>query len=175
VAWGQAAFLAGLAVCAALSPHVVARRSEVGISNFGVQWRTVVPYSIAFVASVTGLGRAARRVRPPYAGVFAACAALYGAALVTTYPYHLDAALKDLHDAVGVAVFVVSAAVGVLALRLEGRLAPVVAVHLAGFVVGAVTFAGVWHLLLVAQLATGAAFSAEAVVLAARTDRRAAR
>lgn len=171
VAWGQAVFFAGLLVCVAIDPHLVLKRREVGISNFGVHWSTVVPYSVAFAGATAGLARAARLVRRPYAAAFAASAACFAAALVTTYPYHLDVALKDLHDAAGIATLAVTFALGLVALGRAPVLAPVVAAHVVGMVVGALTLVGTWHLLFLAQVLTSAAFSVEAVVLAGRTGR----
>ncbi|HQU25950.1 MAG TPA: hypothetical protein PLS29_02845 [Acidimicrobiales bacterium] len=168
VAWGQSVFVGGLLACVALAPHLVLKASEVGVSNFGVHATTVVPYGVAFVGSVVGLARASRHVRRPYGEAFAACAVCYGAALVTTYPYHLDTGLKDLHDATGIATMVVSFGLGVVALARERRLAPVLAAHLAGLAVGTVTLVGAWHLLFAAQVSTSVAFSVEATVLAQR-------
>ena len=168
VVWGQSVFVGGLLACVALAPGLVLKAREVGVSNFGVHATTVVPYSVAFVGSVAGLARASLRVRRPYAGVFVACAVCYGAALVTTYSYHLDAGLKDLHDAAGIATMVVSFGLGVVALAREARLAPVLAAHLAGLAVGALTLVGAWHLLFTAQVSTSVAFGVEAAVLAQR-------
>ena len=168
VVGGQSVFVGGLVACVALSPRLVLKAREVGVSNFGVHAATVVPYSVAFAGSVVGLARAARHVRRPYAGAFVACALCYAAALVTTFPYHLDTGLKDLHDATGILTMVVSFALGVAALARERRLAAVLALHVAGLAVGAVTLVGAWHLLLLAQVSTSVAFSVEAVVLAQR-------
>ncbi len=168
VVGGQSVFVGGLVACVALSPHLVLKASEVGVSNFGVHATTVVPYSVAFVGSVIGLARAALRVHRPYAGAFVACALCYGAALVTTFPYHVDPGLKDLHDATGIVTMVVSFALGVVALAHERRLAPVLALHLGGLAVGLLTLIGAWHLLFLAQVATSVAFSVEATVLAQR-------
>ncbi len=170
VAGGQSVFVGGLLLCVALDPHLVLKASEVGVSNFGVHATTVVPYSAAFVGSVIGLARASLHVRRPYAGAFVACALCYGAALVTTYPYHLDAGLTELHDATGIVTMVASFGLGALALARERRLAPVVALHLAGLAVGAMTLVGAWHLLFLAQVSTSVAFSVEAVVLAQRVS-----
>ncbi len=170
VAGGQSVFFGSLLVCVALAPHLVLKDREVGVSNFGVHAATVVPYSVALVGSVVGLARAAARVRCPYARGYVACALCYGAALVTTYPYHLDSGLRILHDATGIVTLVVSFALGVAALARERRLAPVFALHLAGLAVGAVTLVGAWHLLLLAQVSTSVAFSVEAAVLAQRVS-----
>lgn len=166
VAAGQSVFFAGLLVCVALAPHLVLKAHEVGVSNFGVHATTVVPYSVAFVGTVVGLARAARHVRRPYSGAYLACALCYLAALVTTYPYHLDAALRVLHDTTAIVTLVVSFALGVAALACERRLAPVLALHLLGLALGAATLVGAWHLLLLAQVSTSVAFSVEAAVLA---------
>ncbi|HET8990225.1 MAG TPA: hypothetical protein VFN59_03890 [Acidimicrobiales bacterium] len=170
VATGQSVFFAGLLVCVALAPHLVLKAHEVGVSNFGIHAATVVPYSVAFTGSVVGLARAARHVRRPYAGAFLACAFCYLAALVTTYPYHLDAGLRVLHDATAIVTLVVSFALGLAALARERRLAPVLAVHLAGLALGAGTLDGAWHLLLLAEVSTSVAFSLEAAVLAQRVS-----
>lgn len=170
---GQVAFFTFTALCVALHPGFVLKANEGGISNYGIHLKTVIPYSLAFATPSVMSLRAARRLHVtegaafPLRGALRLYAALLVTTLVTTYPYSLNDALKDLHDAVGVAVVVFEMVTGALIVRALHRGRAVLAVEFAGFVVGAITFVGAWHLLFVAQIVTGVAF---AVILVTATQ-----
>ncbi len=172
VAAGQVAFAVFIAVCVALHPGFVLKSNEGGISNYGVHARTVVPYTLALgLASATSL-RASRSVRVRDGRsrrlrlILRAYAALVALTLVSTYPYALDVALKDVHDGVGVCVFVFELVTAAVMVRALGRRRGWLLVLVAGFVVGAVTFVGAAHLLFVAQVVTSVAY---AVILVSAT------
>lgn len=172
VAIGQVAFAAFIALCVALHPGFVLKANEGGISNYGVHAKTLVPYTLALgLASLFSLRGArsirvrdgrSRRVRL----VLNAYGALMALTLVTTYPYTLDVALKDLHDGVGAVVFAFELVTAAAMVRSLGRRRGVFLVQLAGFVVGAVTFVGDAHLLFAAQVVSGVAY---AVILVSAT------
>lgn len=167
VARGQLVFLAGVAICVALHPGVVLKSDEGGLSNYGVHLRTVVPYTVAFLAPSLASARgahvvdrddvSARRLRRVLRGY----AVLLVATLLSTYPYQINATWKDIHVAVGVVLFVFEllATASVVRTLRGGRVVAAASAVVIGFVLAALTFVGAIHLLFVAQVVTGGAFA----------------
>lgn len=164
---GQLGFAAMLATCVGILPGIAFKRSEVGISNYGVHAPTVVPYTLAFVATVAGSFGARRalaltdRARVLRA-MLAAYAVAMSAVLISTYPYTLDRALRDVHVLIGAVAYVVIVVATVIFIR-EGQRRTTFAVSClavtAGTVISAVTIVGTWHLLFIGQVVTFIGFS----------------
>jgi hypothetical protein len=92
-----------LLVCLILQPHYLFERNEGGMSNFGVHWPTVVPYSLAFWSCGLLILLAARhlpnRVKS-YRSVRSVLVLLGAFAIITvltTYPYKLNDFFDNLH------------------------------------------------------------------------------
>jgi hypothetical protein len=143
VAAGQVTFALLIGLCVALHPGFVLKVDEGGMSNYGIHVKTALPYTVALLAPVLlTLDVARQAVATSMAAKrFVSLLRLYSGllflTLVTTYPYPLNVGLKDLHIAVGVALFI----------------------QYAGLVLAALTFFGVLHVLFLSQLVTGIAFA----------------
>lgn len=156
-----------LAICVGILPGIAFKRSEVGISNYGIHAPTVVPYTLAFIATVAG-SFGARHALAPTVGarvlrvMLAAYAVAMSAVLISTYPYSLDRALRYVHVLIGAVAYVVIVVATVVFMRVGQRrttLAVSCLAVAAGTVISAVTIVGVWHLLFVGQVVTFIGFS----------------
>jgi hypothetical protein len=172
----QAALCGSIGVCVLIDPTTVLGADEGGVSNFGVHAATVVPYSLGFVlgaallaASGRILGRATG-VRAVAGRGFEVVAGLLAAVLVSTYPYRLDVAWRDVHLAAAAGLFVAEAVLLVwLVSTVSSRrwhLVPA-AVWLTGFVVAAATSLGVGHLLFAGQAVATGGFAVTAAAVTA--------
>ena len=165
VAIGQFGFALFIAICVALHPGIVLKANEGGLSNYGVHAKTVVPYTLA-LALAAGFSLQAARTLHAQATPSRRLERLlttYGAlvllTLVTTYAYTLNTALKDLHLGVGVVITVFEF---VASLWMYGELRSlrlVVVIELCGFLLAALTFFGVLHVLFLTQLLVGGSFA----------------
>jgi len=164
VALGQIGFAVGIAVCVALSPHLVLHSNEGGISNFGVHAKTVAPYTVALALPGLLTYRASRLVgsHSPAHGlrnVLAVYSGLILLTLLTTYTYKIDSPLKVVHVGVGVLLTVFEMGAALWMCRETHALYGVAVVQCVGFVLAALTIVGVLHLLFVTQLMVGVAFA----------------
>jgi hypothetical protein len=159
VAASQASFIALLGVCVTVLPGLVLKRNEGGVSNYGVHWATVVPYSLAYVTDAGLLARAARRLDSPESQdlrrvVEGLCVVLV-ATLVTTYGYTSATVLRDLHFVVGaVLILYQCASVGWLWGRTRRGLAATLGVLTTwcGLALCVLATLAVWHVLFVGQM-----------------------
>jgi len=165
--WSQLALFGFLGVCILLMPHFLLEHNEGGVSNYGVNVRTVVPYSLAFLLCAGAVLQAARsipssgRVLAHLRSVLYAYVGLLLLVLVTTYPYKLNATLTDLHDLSAILSFWFEAIVSgwlFLAGRRDVAAAGLLAAQVVGFGLGFTTFVGAVHLLFIAQMVSGLAF-----------------
>ncbi|HVA71022.1 MAG TPA: hypothetical protein VNF08_06840 [Acidimicrobiales bacterium] len=165
VAWSQIGFAFFLAICVALHPGLVLKVNEGGMSNYGVHAKTAVPYTLALVSAAgltywaarlipvtTSLARQFRTLLHTYSGLILLT-------LVTTYGYTLNAPLKYVHVAVGVATIVFESVASIWLYRTVRRLGAVLFVQLLGLVLAALTFFGALHVLFLSQILTGGAFA----------------
>lgn len=165
VALGQVGLAVLIAACVALRPGLVLRANEGGISNFGVHATTVVFYSLALGLPAVFSALAARRLGDTHDRVhqlrttLLCYSALITLTLVSTYPYRLDAALTDLHDALGIILTVFESLVSVWMCHVLGRFRLVLAAQLAGLLLGGLTMIGVLHLLFVSEMISGFAYA----------------
>ena len=176
VAASQVCFVALLGVCVALKPGLVIKRNEGGVSNYGVHWETVIPYTMAYALDAGLLARAARLLdRPAMATlrlVLRVLSVLLIATLVTTYGYTSALALKDIHFVVGSILILFEGASAPWLWRLSRRgVAAIagVAATVAGLVLCALATLGAWHVLFAGQVLVIAGY-APLLVGATRTD-----
>jgi hypothetical protein len=165
---GQIALGCLLALCVALDPSPVLAANEGGVSNFGVRAVTVVPYTVAFASSASGLWLAGRALGPGEPRIARLGRSLqwvgvaFALVLVSTYPYKLDDALNKLHLALAVLLFVGELVV-VYEVELVSRRSALrlllCSLWAAGFVLGAVTLVGALHVLFVAQITMEVGFA----------------
>jgi hypothetical protein len=172
----QLALALGLAVCIPLMPHFLFSSPMGGISNFGVQARTVAPYTAGMVLSAWLLLKASAQLaltdNDRLAMLCRITSALLLLNLLSTYPYRVAPAWELVHSlcAILLAVAELIGAVTLAGLLLRDRPGyTVMAVAVAAFVVMALTQFGVLHVLFVAEVTTGVAFA----ILLVRAVRRA--
>jgi hypothetical protein len=110
---GQTLFFSFMAVCCFLLFN--GKVLDYGISTFGTHSVTLVPYYLAFACAGWSIHRACQALKQT-AGLKWLRRALYLMAIamvgVAAIPYSLSAAMKALHDASAVIVFVVELAIG---------------------------------------------------------------
>lgn len=153
-----------LLLCLVLMPHFLFEKNEGGFSNYGVYMRTILPFSLAFLIGGLYLHFAARALpsstsrRAMLAGILDTTCLLLLLVLLTTYPYQINAAFDDLHNAAAVLLFVTELIAGTwLSLQLvRDRVNfALLGVEAAGFTLSALTFGGLLHILFLAQIITG--------------------
>lgn len=175
--WSQLALVGFIGVCTLLMPHFLLEHNEGGVSNYGVNARTIVPYSLAFLLCAGLVLQAARSIRPPAPGrvllhlrfVLHAYAGLMLLVLATTYPYKLNATLTDLHDLTAILSFwFETIASGWLFLAgVRGiTTASLLAAQVVGFGLSLATLVGAIHLLFIAQMVSGLAFGLLLIITA---------
>lgn len=165
VARSQVAFAFFIAVCVALHPGVVLKSNEGGLSNYGVHLKTVIPYTLALALASLLSYRAtrslhtARRETRHFKLLLLVYSGLTLLTLATTFGYTLDTPQRDLHVAVGVVITVFEFAASLWMYYVVRHLVLVVVVELIGFVLAALTFFGVVHVLFLTQVLIGGAFA----------------
>ena len=173
VALSQVGFAFFLAICVAIHPGLVLKVNEGGMSNYGVHARTAVPYTLAlgFAAGLTYQAARLMRTTTTPSRHFRVLLRTYSwltlLTLLTTYGYTLNAPLKYVHVAVGVAIIVFESAASLWMYRALRSLGAFLFVQLLGFVLAALTFFGTLHVLFLSQILTGGAFA----ILLVRTCR----
>ena len=173
VARSQIAFALFIGVCVALHPGEVLKVNEGGLSNYGVHLQTALPYTLALALASALSYRATRSLHTTrretrhFKLLLLVYSGLTLLTLVTTYGYTLDTPQLDLHDAVGVMITLFEFASLLWMYFIVRRLVVVVVVGFAGFVLAALTFFGVLHVLFFTQVLIGGAFA----LLLVRTSR----
>lgn len=163
----QISFFAFLAICLAIVPRFLLEHNEGGVSNYGVTAVTVVPFTLAFLTCAAFILMAVRIIprHPPTLARFRwalfTLAILLLLVLVSTYPYKVDLALKDIHIVIGVLLLTYEMAMAfwlALAVARDWINILFLMVQTAGSVLALVTLVGVLHLLFVSQMIASAAF-----------------
>jgi hypothetical protein len=157
---GQVLLAAALAVCVGLHPGLVLKKNEGGLSNYGVQLRTAIPYSIAFLAAggscLYVVASDIRLSRFDHVVLM-----VYGlsmiAVLLSTYPYLINHDWHTLHVDCGVALITWEFFTAWwFTLRSHFRQRWIWQLgQSAGSVLALLTFTGQLHVLFVAQVITG--------------------
>ena len=167
VARGQVCLWLFLAVCIALHPGLVLKRDESGLSNYGIHLETVLPYSLALILGATFSYRATKlmrtdeRVSMLMRSMLACYVLLLVMNLLSTYVYKLNNPLNDLHVGINVttALFETVASTWMAyAHREDAAMLVIAGFELGGFVLGALTIAGLVHLVFVAEVLVGVGF-----------------
>jgi hypothetical protein len=165
VALGQWGFAVGVAICVALHPGFVLKANEGGISDYGVHLKTAVPYDLALVCAALCAYLAATRasdspnLRPGLRTVLLTYATLVALTLASTFGYTLSRPQRDLHVVMGSALTLFEVAATLWMCRERRADLSLLLVQLAGFVLGAITLAGVIHLLFVSEVVSGGGFA----------------
>jgi hypothetical protein len=171
----QLVLFGSLAMCVALMPGFLFSRDMGGVSNYGVQAATVVPYSAGTLLAVCFLWRAASVLRPVRGTrtvvtvTRAACICLL-VNLLTTYPYKSGETWATLHTCTAVALALVEFLGGCLVLRCLPQpvwRATAGTMLVVGFTCLVLNHVGRLHALFVAEVMTAAGFGL-ALVGAAR-------
>jgi hypothetical protein len=178
----QVAFFFFLGVCMAIEPAYLLSRNEGGLSNFGIHASSVVPYTLAFLTSAWFVSRAASVVdviddaTQRFRSVLLTLSGLLVLVLASTYGYKTSELLHTVHIGVGVVMLCFESIASIwlaLTFARDSVSLCALAAQLFGFVLAALTFFGVLHVLFIAQLATSLAFGVllirSAQLVAART------
>lgn len=157
-----------LFVCFLLLPTFLLRSNEGGVSNYGVHFLTVIPYTLAFGLCSIYTYLAARELpansstHTNLRRVLLCLSVLFFVLLLTTYPYKLNQMWNNIHIYAGVVLMVYEIAVGIwlAAFVAQGYLTILILlVQLVGFILAAFTFYGVGHHLFIAESVASLAFS----------------
>jgi hypothetical protein len=157
----------GLGICIVLIPGYLFKKNEAGVSNYGVHFKTVIPYSLAFLMCAIYVFRGALLI-PLKAVVLVQLrrvlfmfSIILIVALLTTYTYKINNVCKDIHIGMAIATFCFEIIVAFwLCYRVhKDKLnLGLLAVQLLAFTVAALTLFGVLRLLFATQLLTSLMF-----------------
>ncbi len=163
---GQWSLLALLVLAVSLHPEFVLRWNEVGLSNYGVHLRTVVPYTLALglgggsalmsARSMVASNRTGRHLR----FILNVYGTLVLLILASTYGYRLNPSLRLVHVTINVvtALFLSGASTWLFVRILSRSSTFWLVVQLTGFVLAVVDFLNLLHVLFIAQLLIGVGF-----------------
>lgn len=155
-------------ICTCLIPSYLFRADQGGISNFGTQAATVIPYSLAFIGGGLLLIAAGTKVNIKSAHSMGARTALLVvgalniAVAITTYTYKLSSELALLHQYSALALFLAELPIAVwFAFSASGSATTRrwFVVFASGFGLAALTYFGLLHVLFVAEAVTAAGFA----------------
>ncbi len=173
----QLSLLLFLAICVIVHPGFVLKWNEVGLSNYGIHVKTVVPYSLGLGLCSLFSIKAARALEGSerLTNDMRMLLYLYGGlvlfSLLSTYGYKLNSPLRILHIVSGCAtiLFEFGASLWIFVRLRSARMDVVwLGVQLVGFVLALLDFFEVLHVLFLAQLLTGVGFGLLAVHAAQR-------
>lgn len=167
-----------LFVCFLFIPNFLLQSDEGGISNYGVYARTIVPYTLAF--GMCGLlTLQAARVLPEYTvkrktlwSILTIFGWLCLLVLETTYLYQVGGLIDDAHVFAGILFLVFETGSTLWLWKVYFRdivQGIVLSVQIVGFILAALTYAGVLHVLFVAEIASSLSYG----VLLIRSVKRA--
>lgn len=163
----QVSFFIFISLCILLIPSFLFASNEGGISNYGVHYLTVIPFSIAFFLSGFFVFRAAQCIpkssnRLKQLGyILYTLAVLSLLVLLSTYPYKVNKSFTRLHLLIGLIVFFFESITAIwLSLRLQKNLWNIVllTIQALGFILGVLTLMGTVRLLFIVQLVTTFSF-----------------
>jgi len=156
-----------LGICIAIDPHVLLARDEGGVSNYGVTGKTVAPFTIALILCGLFVLMAAHiaPLAPPVIDRLRCALVILGVLLllllITTYPYKLNSALKDIHIGVGSILLCFEMAMGIwmtVVLQRDRVTLLLLVLQSIGFLLAFVTLIGVLHILFISQVVASLAF-----------------
>ena len=159
----------GLLVCTLLLPHYLLESNEGGVSNYGVHFLTVIPFSLAFGLGGWYLLQSARSLpavmntNRNLKTVLLVIGWCLIAVLVTTYPYKLNRLLDDLHIVAAILLFSaeLAAAAWFSLILVRDKLNQWLAlVQAIGALLALLTLIGLIHILFICQIISGLAFAA---------------
>jgi hypothetical protein len=163
----QVSLFGFLFICFLLLPHFLLEANEGGVSNYGIHLKTIVPYTLGFGICGTLTLRAARVLpqilprRHVLQRSLYVLGTLYVFALLSTYPYKLNATFDAIHQDIGVILALFMLALGawlVLALARSTVNILFFTAQCAGFMLAALTYFGLIHVLFIAELLMSSAF-----------------
>lgn len=172
LALSQLSLVVFLGICFALIPRFLLQGNEGGVSNYGVNSTTVLPYSVAFLLSGLLVLKAAyylprsTQAFNHFRQLLYTLAALLFLVLVSTYPYKLSVALKDLHIGAAALLFCFETAFSiwlVLVLQEDRTSSLLLTVQMVGFLLAFLSLIKFVHLLFIAQMITGVAFGSSLI------------
>lgn len=165
----EVVFVAGLAVCVAVVPSYVLGPTEGGVSNFGSDGRTAVPFSVSFGGNALAIAAAAWWV-PSTAGhplwlttALALLAMLLTLVLVSAWVYKRNTTLRTMHFSAGIALLAYEALFGLwLALSFGSTWVvwPLWIALVAGDAVCVLALTHIFEKLFVGQVVANVAFGA---------------
>lgn len=165
-------------MCFLLMPHFLLESDEGGLSNYGVYQRTIVPYTLAFsLCGLLTLQSAhalpiATRQRQQLWRVLIAFGWLCFLIVESTFLYQVGGILDGIHIAAGIVLIsfeTITASWFGLAFSRDRKQSALIVAQFIGFLLTLLTFAGLLHVLFVAEVFTSLVFG----ILLIRTVRQA--
>ncbi|MGB4758478.1 MAG: hypothetical protein WBP26_00295 [Candidatus Saccharimonadales bacterium] len=162
-ALGQIILGACLAYCLYLIPRYFFSLDQGGVSNYGTLDDTKWVFTAGFAAAAIGALFASITAKGNSTLKFAlfVLAVMYAAMLATTFSYKLNDSLNDLHQYTSITLFVVMFIIALwLQFTAKDSFTKICfAILLLGLIAGALTLAGVIHVLFSVQIVCGVAFA----------------
>lgn len=166
---GQMIMFGALLACTIIDPHYLLSDDQGGVSNFGTQLSTVIPYSVGlFASSVTMLYAAGtlRHHRTPHTTALAwllrVVAIIQLLVLASTFAYKLSTHLHGVH--VGATqLFFVAQIIGASWVAIKFKTPVVLLLYgmfLTGFLLALLTLFGMLHVLFIAEIVATFSFGA---------------
>jgi hypothetical protein len=154
----QVALFGLILVCTLIIPSVTEHNG--GVSNFGDHASTIVPYIASFALCMVFLVMATTTLRtipgcpPVYALHLVVIAALDLCVLVSTFPRKINATFADIHDYLGVSLYVYELGLSVWFVVRQTTRATVstVAIECVGSAIALLSLLGAMHLLFYGQI-----------------------
>lgn len=169
--YSQIAILIALVVCTIIDPSYLFSSNQGGVSNFGAQLSTVVPYSLGLLVSSIYMLLAARTIRSisdnkmlPW--VIVTIALLQLVVLFTTFAYKISEAWHGYHI-LSTQVYFVALLVAATWFALMSRTRAMWVAYMLfmfGFIVAVLTLFGVLYVLFIAEVVTIVAFGAVMII-----------
>ncbi|HUB93136.1 MAG TPA: hypothetical protein VMB52_01390 [Verrucomicrobiae bacterium] len=162
-------------------PRFLFTSNEGGVSNYGVYTLTIAPYTLAFglcgicMIQTAQILPTTMRHRRTLQWLIAGIGWLYLLALESTYPYQVNGIFDALHVGIGVALFLAQSMGAVWIMRAykgNGLRDILFGMQMLGLCLLILTFFGFLHVLLVAEVLTGASFGALLIQTLSVLDRR---
>lgn len=163
--YSQAALLISIVICSLIIPSVVT--NEGGISNFGNYISTFFIYSLGFILNIIFIYLAAKVIINKSQKLLYVARGLMILSLLTllvylsTFPRHLSFAFSDIHDYLGIALYVYELIIALYILNKLRKLSifVILVVQISGSLIGLLSIYKLIDWLYVGQLVGAIAFS----------------
>jgi hypothetical protein len=169
LALSQLSLLIFLSICVVIIPRFLFSRDEGGVSNYATYGSTVIPFTLAFGGNAIFILLAARSIAADtpskirFKKVLYVLGAMVLITMLSTFPYHINTALKDLHIITSIVMICTQLAIAYwLDMKLvDDKVNRVLfGFEALGFILAALSLPRIIRLLFVAQIILFLAFGA---------------